>query len=456
MHRLRPGPGRVAAAAAVVAVAGSLVLAPPARAVDGADCTGVDDVSTEKVPATDPSVPAATLQLEQAHDLVRSLSGREPGAGVTVAVVDAGVRVQPGLAVAEARRLTPYSRTAELGSYHGTAMAGLVAGAAVDGDLVGFAPAASLVDVRVYDSERADDDRLAPLTRRGLVAGLESVLPRVGPGTGQVDIVLVPVWTGPSARLEQVVDAITAAGGVVVAAAGDRGEEPAYEYGEDYARTFYPAGYGDDPLVVTVGSTLDTGTDPEAPDLRDDTSLVLSSAIDVAVPTYGAVSYAVNGVPCSLSQPATGVAAAEVAGVLALLMTAFPGDTPAQSVARLEMTATGASVTDPETPDKVLGRGVVQPVAALTRPLALDADGSPSSEALPAPAARRAALPRDEPDVLAGTRRHAVWWGLLGGGALVVALVLRPVLLRRRTGLTPSPVPESPLTCHDVGECGGP
>ena len=36
-----------------------------------------------------------------------------------------------------------------------------------------------------------------------------------------------------------------------------------------------------------------------------------------------------------------------------------------------------------------------------------------------------------QPDVLAATRRHAVWWGLLGGGALLVAVVLRPVLSRR-------------------------
>ena len=49
-------------------------------------------------------------------------------------------------------------------------------------------------------------------------------------------------------------------------------------------------------------------------------------------------------------------------------------------------------------------------------------------------AAVPAALPVEEPDVLESTRRDAVWWGLFGGGALVVALLLRPVLSRRRTG----------------------
>ena len=44
-----------------------------------------------------------------------------------------------------------------------------------------------------------------------------------------------------------------------------------------------------------------------------------------------------------------------------------------------------------------------------------------------------AVAPEPEPDPLAGASDDAVWWGLLGGGVLVVALLLRPVLARRRT-----------------------
>jgi membrane-anchored mycosin MYCP len=43
-----------------------------------------------------------------------------------------------------------------------------------------------------------------------------------------------------------------------------------------------------------------------------------------------------------------------------------------------------------------------------------------------------ARAPEPRADDLAGTRRDALWWGLVAGGALVVALLLRPVLTRRR------------------------
>jgi membrane-anchored mycosin MYCP len=41
-------------------------------------------------------------------------------------------------------------------------------------------------------------------------------------------------------------------------------------------------------------------------------------------------------------------------------------------------------------------------------------------------------VPEEPDDVLAKTRQDAVWWGLVGGGALLLAVVLRPVLARRR------------------------
>ena len=87
---------------------------------------------------------------------------------------------------------------------------------------------------------------------------------------------------------------------------------------------------------------------------------------------------------------------------------------------------------DPATPNTRVGRGVVQPYEALTRPLSPDRRGNlpfgvpAEQEAVPAQ------LPEAAPDVLASTRDNAVWWGLLGGGALVVLALLRPVLARRR------------------------
>jgi membrane-anchored mycosin MYCP len=46
-------------------------------------------------------------------------------------------------------------------------------------------------------------------------------------------------------------------------------------------------------------------------------------------------------------------------------------------------------------------------------------------------------VPKEPKDVLASTRKNAVWWGLVGGGVLLLALVLRPVLARRRRTVRP-------------------
>ena len=89
---------------------------------------------------------------------------------------------------------------------------------------------------------------------------------------------------------------------------------------------------------------------------------------------------------------------------------------------RLQGTASGNGHASPST-----GYGVVQPVEALQRPLESMGAGSQRSADVP-----RGQVPPARADLLADTRHDAVWWGLAGGGALVVLLVLRPVLARRR------------------------
>ena len=158
--------------------------------------------------------------------------------------------------------------------------------------------------------------------------------------------------------------------------------------------------------------------------------MLQSSAIDVAAPTAGAVSYGVNRAPCQVPGLGTGWAAAEVAGVLALLQSAYPDDTAAQSVARLYDSATGGREV---TAHNVLtGHGIIQPIEALQRPLRPDESGEVVRSQVRDRDNVPVAGPDPTPDVLAGTRTNALWWGLLGGGALLVAVVLRPVLARRR------------------------
>ncbi len=214
---------------------------------------------------------------------------------------------------------------------------------------------------------------------------------------------------------------------MVVAATGDQvpaadGEEPtaAELRADDAAKESFPAGY---PHVVAVNSTGDG--DPEG--LM--TAVRKNSRTVVAAPSYDGVSYGLNGVSCVVEPIATGAAAAEVSGVVALLWQVYPHDSAKQIIARLVHTANGT--TDDPTP--LTGAGVVQPYEALTRPLDPDSEGNVERTVTQADVRPEATAPVPAPDVLAQTRDDAVWWGLIGGGLLVVALLLRPVLARRRT-----------------------
>jgi membrane-anchored mycosin MYCP len=157
-------------------------------------------------------------------------------------------------------------------------------------------------------------------------------------------------------------------------------------------------------------------------------NVAASSATDVAAPTYGSVVLAVNGSTCTLQDINSGWAAAEVSGVLALLWSRFPGDDPAQITARLFNTASGTL----DDPTKLTGVGVVQPVEALTRPLKPAADGQVSDTRSARDENPRARAPEPQVDTLASLRRTALWAAMVGGAALLLALMLRPVLARRR------------------------
>lgn len=428
---------------ATAATSGVLVvLGAPAQAdpPDGTPCAAIDEADVQSEAPTEPSAPIVALDVVAAQDIVRQRTGAVPGTGVRVAVIDSGVST-PGVTEFGSVRAEEFSAVAEPTFYHGTAMAGVIAGRPQDDGVgpIGIAPGAEVYDVRVYDSDTSDNGLKTP-TEGGIVAGLDAVAGLAGTRPGQVRIVNVSLTVDqPSDALEAAVERVTRTGAIVVASTGNRvseteadatdgedGDEGGYEFGEDVVR--WPAGYArTNPRVVAVGTTTDpTYEEPAEP------AGLLSSAIDVVVPTFGSVTYAVNGSTCSFDRSSTSVAAAQVSGILALLASAFPDDTAEQLIARLETTATGDEPTRGGAVDRFRGRGVVQPVEALTRPLRPGRDGTIAPGPGAPDRAEPAPLPRAEPDVLEGTRRDAVWWGLFGGGALVVALLLRPVLSRRR------------------------
>jgi membrane-anchored mycosin MYCP len=409
----------VLAAVAVCALPPSPAYTVPVRALDGVLC---DDVGDEVVTTTDPSVPLDRLRIAQAQELVGGAA--RAGAGVNVAVLDSGVsRRGDGVDVVGG---TVVSRGGEIVDPHGTAVASLIAGRPrADGGLVGVAPAAGIVDVRVYDSLDPESHGEV-LTPGSLAAGLRWVAANAQ--RQGIRIANVSLSVPPDDELAAAVKAVRDAGVLVVAETGNRGPAGPMEAfasavpGEDVARAVFPAGYLDD--VIGVNATAggaEAGADPQL-------NVGASSATDVAAPTYGAVVLAANGSACTLRDINTSWAAAEVSGILALLMTRYPDDNPAQLTARLFGTASGTM----DDPTRLTGYGVVQPLEALTRPLRPGKDGEYADTTSARDESPRARAPEPEVDSLASLRHTALWASILGGAALLLALMLRPVLARRR------------------------
>ncbi len=415
-------------AGTVVGAGLTLPVAPPAYADEGA-CSEIQDDTTDADEVQARSLPLEELGIEQATELLER-ERTEPGAGVGVAVIDSGVADDAPITEAGGFRAAPFSKSTADSYYHGTAVAGLIAGdPRPDGGAVGIAPAAQIFDVRVYDApDDSDDGQFGGLTDAGVIAGLNWVAANANSGPVPIRIVNVSLALQPSPELEAAVKRLDQQGIVVVAAAGNRPtdeDDPVLGDfageplpGEDAARVVYPAGY--DSVVAATTSV------PRGVDARD--FIVQNSATDIAAPTSEGVSYSLNEVSCLLPpDAATSWAAAEISGVLALLMSAY--DEPAdRTVARLLRTATGAG----DVTTRLTGHGVAQPVDALQRPLTFDGKDRPETSETNN-TVLKAQAPRPEADVLADTRDDALWWGLAGGGALVVAMLLRPVLARRRT-----------------------
>lgn len=409
----------LAVAGVVAASAPPVHAALPAALAENPDCVGIDAESPREEVTAD-NLPYEALQVGAAHDALER-DGRVPGAGVTIVVVDTGVHAD---LVDDQEVLRG---TGEIPSPHGTIVAGIAAGAA-DGDLpIGIAPGADVVSLKVHDTGYAADvdEELTEPSADAVAAALDQVRSRRASLGGKV-VVVVPIAVDRTPGLASAVRALDSAGVLVVAAAGDRSEpdagsplddfsgEEGIPPGENAVGEAWPAGFR---TVLAVGAS------PLGADASSSVA-VQNSDVDVAAPTYGGVSYGLNGHPCVVMSVSTEYAAAYVAGVAALVWSGRPADDADELRDRLVRTADGG--TDPTSVSRATGHGVVQPVEALQR-RTLPADAGRRDEV-----ARRAEPPGEREDLLASTRRDAVWWGLAGGTALVVALLLRPVLARRR------------------------
>ena len=298
-------------------------------------------------------------------------------------------------------------------------VAGLIGGSAGEGRTqpLGVAPDAEIVSVKVYDGPFAGDDGEA-LTADNLARGIDEA---VSAGARIIDV--SPASFAGSGALRASVKRAIRKQVLVVAAIGERPEQegqPGFrEYGAyepDENVLTYPAAY---PGVLGVGIGTAEGSFASNVD-------VASDAIDVVAPVTEAVSTTQNGSTCVIDAPTTSLAAGEVSGLAALLMDKYPDYSPAQIAAVIMETANGTMAAR----SPVDGAGVIQANEAMTRQLKIEPDGTvvqahqQLDQTPPVPPAG----PDDDP--FPGIRRSLTWWGVVAGGGLLLALLVRPLLRR--------------------------
>jgi membrane-anchored mycosin MYCP len=413
------------------ALAAALLVCPAASADDGveADCQEIPAQDATHYATSQPSLPLQEMGVDDALARLKKLHVK-PGAGVTVAVIDSGVASNVPITIAGTPVETG-NKAAEPVDYHGTAVAGLIAGhpRPDGGGPVGIAPFARIYDVQVYDEAEAStapDSTQSPMTVENLRLGLDAVI--AGAPTLGIRIVNMSLAIPDDTEIRAKIAQLWGLGVVVVAPTGNRSTEwssdlpstfEAHVSGEDAAPYIHPADYDD---VLGVNAT------PAGSSNLDPTNWVMENSMtDVSAPTAGAVSYSLRGESCLLTDPATSYAAAEVSGVLALLQSAHD-ESIAASVRRLLTTANGR----PDIPNTLVGAGEVQAMDALTRPMDIDDSGTDLGAGGVEHEPQLLSVPPEPDDVLASTRANAVWWGVIGGGVLLLALLLRPVLARGR------------------------
>ncbi len=273
------------------------------------------------LPAGDPSqYTIERLHLGEVHQLVR-------GRNVSIAVIDSEIDAShPDLQGAIAERFDPSGQPSRP-HVHGTGMAGAIV---AKSHLLGVAPDASIVAIKVFDDQRAG----AEATSFNILKGLDYAVRR---GVRIVNM----SFAGPyDVMMERKLREAYDKGIVLVAAAGNAGPK---------SPPLYPAA---DPSVIAVTAT-DYSDKPFAMANRGNYVAIAAPGVDIMVPAPGGVYQLTTG---------TSVAAAHVSGVIALMLEKRPELTPEDVRAVLVGSAKAlAAAADNET-----GAGLVDPVQALT------------------------------------------------------------------------------------------
>lgn len=411
------GGWRVAVAAGALVVAGGLALAP----------AGAAEAPPAPVSCADPNRPPLIDADSRARQILggEALSGRATGKGVTVAVVDSGVDVRNvhlrGKAVLPGKSFIPADTSkGRIDAHgHGTAIAGIIAARPVkDSGVVGLAPAARILPVRVFV---------------GPVGG--AVTPANGPRVDRIaagidwaaangaDVINVSMSApSPDAALVAAVEKAQKKGALVVASVGNSTDQGLRTDGTE-ARAIadgkrYPAA-----LPGVLGVTAAVLGDGVADDA------VAGPHVDVAAPGSNVLTAYYDRGDCVLAadKTSTSFATGYASAAAAVLVEAYPKNGPERIAYRLMSTAADAlagSRTDEA------GWGLIKPLAAL--------DATVPSGVLP-PIGRAAATstgtgpqaPSDRAlltataavDPTEDAREASVWWVAAGVTGLALALL---------------------------------
>ncbi len=267
---------------------------------EGAGCA-----AAAKAKPSPPPQPAQIIPWGIERVLAPSAWGISMGAGVKVAILDTGIDLDhPDLRANIAGGVNTISprKTAEDDNGHGTHVAGIVAAVNNTIGVVGVAPQAKLYAIKALD--RTGSGYLSDI-----IEGLQWC---VANRMQVVNMSLGTTYNVPS--FADAVKAVNNAGIVQVAAAGNSG-----------GATNYPAAY---PEVISVAAT-------DINNVRASWSCY--GKIDLAAPgvniysTYKGDSYA--------TMSGTSMASPHVAGVVALRLARYPGDSPAAVLFALQTAA---------------------------------------------------------------------------------------------------------------------
>ena len=288
-------------------------------------------VPNRAVQAVDQMLPPGVRRIDAAHpsDPLNAHGMGYRGLGVRIAILDTGIDLHPDLNVDTGLGINCVDPTepADDGDGHGTHVAGSAAAKDNSEGVIGVAPDASLVAVKVLD----DNGQGSWAT---VICGIEYV-------TDNKDLIRVANMSLSGAGsatgcndggLHEAICASVEKGVVYTVAAGNDDTDAANRV---------PAAYGDDAGVITVSAMADYDGEPgrNGGCLRfsglgrqcDDTFAKFSnwgSKVDVVAP--GVQVYSTNRGNSYSYKTGTSMAAPHVAGVAALMRAANPDLTPAQ------------------------------------------------------------------------------------------------------------------------------